>query len=142
MIDAMDFQVTLRLDAIDHQPDTADPSQGGMDKILVPDTRVGREEEQNLLRGTPQSCCQSILQTPCSFELCGLQSDWCALSFSLPAVMQAHCDQVGDIGFAHAHDRVRTAPVDFHGSVGLRDGAAGEHDVVDIARDFPGIFWL
>ena len=73
---------------------------------------------------------------------CLIRHDPCARSFCLPGVIQAQRDQIGDIGFAHTHDRVSAAPVDFDGSVGLRDGAAGEHDVVDIARDFPGIFWL
>src|SRR5439155_15097292 len=34
------------------------------------------------------------------------------------AVMEALCDQIRDIRFAHAHDRVCAPPIDFHGSIG------------------------
>ena len=63
-------------------------------------------------------------------------------SFCRSAVIQTQSDQIGDIRFAHTHDRVCAAPIDLHGSIGLRNGATGEHDVVDISRDFSGIFRL
>jgi transposase, IS5 family len=63
-------------------------------------------------------------------------------SFCRSAVIQTQSDQIGDIRFAHAHDRICAAPIDLHGSIGLRNGATGEHDVVDVSRDFPGIFRL
>ena len=57
-------------------------------------------------------------------------------------MVQAQCYQIGHVRFANAHNRVRATPIDLHSSIGLRNRATGEHDVVDIARDFPGIFRL
>jgi hypothetical protein len=37
----------------------------------------------------------------------------------LPAVIQAQRDQIGDIGFPYAYDRVLAAPIDLHHSIGL-----------------------
>ena len=57
-------------------------------------------------------------------------------------MIQAKRHQIAHFGFADAHDGVRTAPIDLDRSIGLRDGAAGEHDVVDIPSDFARSFRL
>src|SRR6185312_6888802 len=62
--------------------------------------------------------------------------------FGRPAVLHAQLDQIGDIRLADAHDRICAAPIDLHGSIGLGNGSASEHDVVDISSYFPGIFRL
>src|SRR5438270_5176428 len=58
------------------------------------------------------------------------------------AMIEAQCNQFGDIRFAHAHDGVCGPPVDFHGSIRLRNGATGEDYVVNISSYLPRILRL
>src|SRR4051812_47359662 len=44
--------------------------------------------------------------------------------------------------FSHAHDGVCASPVDFHGSIRLRNGATGEDYVVNISSHLPRILRL
>ncbi len=62
--------------------------------------------------------------------------------FCRSAVIEAQCDQFRDVRFPHAHDCVCAPPVEFYGSIGLRNGAACEDHVVDISSYFPRILWL
>src|SRR5579863_1739715 len=57
-------------------------------------------------------------------------------------MIEAQCNQFGDMRFAHAHDGVSASPVDFYGSIRLRNGATGEDDVVNIPSYLPRILWL
>src|SRR3954452_22269236 len=78
--------------------------------------------------------------------LAGNSSAWLhslkCLRFWQPVMVEAQVDQFGKICFTHAHCRVRSAPIDLDGSIRLGNSAASEDDVVDIAGDLPGIFWL
>src|SRR6478672_8484753 len=58
------------------------------------------------------------------------------------ALIHAQCNQFGDMRFAHAHDGVCAAPVDFYGSIRLRNGATGENYVVNISSYLPRILRL
>src|SRR5438270_10948634 len=44
--------------------------------------------------------------------------------------------------FSHAHDGVCASPVDFHGSIRLRNGATGEDYIMNISSYLPRIFRL
>jgi hypothetical protein len=74
-------------------------------------------------------------------EECNEPTDIAKL-FCRSAVMQAESDQLGNIGLAYTHDRIRTAPINLHRSIRLGNRAAGKDNVVDIPCYFPGIFRL
>ena len=57
-------------------------------------------------------------------------------------MLQTEGYQIGNICFAHAHDRVRSTPINLDRPVRLRDGAAAKDHVVDVTRDFPRGFRL
>src|ERR1051325_11232984 len=58
------------------------------------------------------------------------------------AMIEAQCNQVGDMRFAAAPDGICASPVEFYGSIRLRNGATGEDYVVNISSYFPRILRL
>ena len=57
-------------------------------------------------------------------------------------MIEAGGDHITEIRFAHTHDRVGAAPIDLYGCIGHGNRATGEHDIVNLSRDFPRIFRL
>src|SRR5437764_14870608 len=58
------------------------------------------------------------------------------------AMIEAQCNEFGDMRFSHADDGVCASPVDFHGSIRLRNGATGKDYVVNISSYLPRILRL